>query len=173
MVLMAMGDPKELQARRLFRKLEVRERFREMMQAIVGATLSREDRELQRLQEYLLDWSRHQKHKGLGLGLARMDVLQSPQSKDAGDLLASSDGWAMSVVDACVDDLCRLPGGMDLRSALRVKYLNEGVSREAGRQIRVFRSGRLASMSMIEVDELAGKAEKSLIPMVKRKGLPL
>lgn len=168
-----MGDQRELQARRLFRKLEVVERFKEMMRAVAGVGLGREERELQRLQEYLLEWSRHQMRQGFGLGLARSDVLQSPQSKDAGDLLAGSDGWAMSIIDACVDDLSGLPGGMDMRSALSVKYVNDGVSKLAGRQVRVFRSGRLARMSLIEVDELAYKAEKLLIPMVKRKGLPL
>ena len=49
----------------------------------------------------------------------------------------------------------------------------EGVSREAGFAVRVFRMKKLEHLSLLEVDALADRAELALIPALKRRGLPL
>jgi hypothetical protein len=79
----------------------------------------------------------------------------------------------MAVIDASIDDLTALPDGMTMRAALRVRYLNEGIAPTGELRIRVFRSGRLQGMSLEEADRLADAAENCLIPITKRRGLPL
>jgi hypothetical protein len=133
-----------------------------------------ENRELDRLRVYLLEWSQHQyaystKPRGLNDSLA--DYVKSGR-RSASEFL-DTDGWAMSIIDTSINDLIALPDGTLMRAALRVRYLNEGIAPTGELRIRVFRSGRLQSMSLEEADRLADTAETSLIPIVKRRGLPL
>lgn len=52
------------------------------------------------------------------------------------------------------------------RSALCVRYLN-------ARGPSVFRSGRLTCITMDEIEDVADEAERRLVPIVKRLGIPL
>lgn len=160
--------------RRVLRKLEVRERLMAMLQKATMAHSTQDERELQRLRDYLLEWASVQKDKDMGLGVSMSRALQSSGSKDATELFAESDGWAMVIVSTAVEDLRSIkPDGFDLYAALRCRYLNEGLSREAGMSVRVFRHNRLKALSLIEVDKLADRAELALLPIVKKRHLPL
>jgi hypothetical protein len=149
-----------------------RERLRAMAEAC--GIIEPQNRELDRLRVYLLEWSQHQyaystKPKGLNDSLA--DYVKSGYTTAVE--LYNNDGWAMAVIDASIDDLTALPDGMTMRAALRVRYLNEGIAPTGELKIRVFRSGRLQGISVDEADRLADAAEISLIPIVKRRGLPI
>lgn len=155
-----------------------RARGRARLEALASASVekTREQCELERLKTYLLEWSQRQK-SGYSVGGGASTALaqyQKSGSPEATELLKESDGWAMSIIDAAIDSLSTLEDGLMMRAALRVRYLNEGLVPGAGElKIRVFRSGRLQDMSLMECDELADRAEISLIPIAKRRGLPL
>lgn len=158
--------------RAMFRRLQGSERLRALADQSVARTA--EERELERLKGYLLEWADHQERQVPKLGYGKSCLADfSKTSQRASDMLAESNGWAMAVIDACIDDLIELAEGTLMRAALRVRYLNEGLSKEAGFKIRVFRSGRLESISLEKADALADRAEIALIPNAKRRGLPL
>ena len=155
-------------------RVKGRERLMELARA--AQPTAPENRELERLQSYLLEWSQHQ----LEISAPRKDKSESTlaqymksDSPTISSLFEGSNLWAMEVLDASMDDLLELARGSDMRSALRVKYLNEGISKEVGRPVRVFRHGRLQEISLVEIDALADEGEKALIPIVKRRNLPL
>ena len=165
---------KEKQERRLFRKLEGRARLQALAAAAQPSALNPE---LQRLQAYLLDWALHQAEIGHGArrGPSGCTLAQFMKSdgESASKHLDSSYAWAFSVLDAAMDDLLEQSNGALKRAALRVRYLNEGILPGDKIKIRVFRHNRLSNISLEEVDALADEAENALIPMVKRRGLPL
>lgn len=155
-------------------------RTRLMALAQEGCDRTEQERQLDRLRTYLLDWSQRQREYGPNLGSAGSCLGQYMKSSSptASELFQKSDGWAAAVVEAAMDDLLEHENGALMRASLRVRYLNEGISRSAAAadrvfQIRVFRHGRLHELSLIECDKLADDAEILLIPIVKRKGLPL
>lgn len=140
---------------------------------------TKEQAELERLREYLRMLYRTERHESGSpeqpnavpyLDSIRGTIDSHIEGQDYQDRL---DRWAREILDASIDDLLELPEGQLMRAALRVRYLNEGVSRAAGFEVRVFRSGRLEHMTIMQADELADRAELALVPMVKRKGLPL
>jgi hypothetical protein len=88
-------------------------------------------------------------------------------SATASEYLESSDRWAMEIVDTAIDDLATRPDGVVMRTALRNRLLNETVG------ARVFRYIRLAEMSTEAIDALADRAEREMVLICKRKGLPL
>ena len=156
------------------RRLEGRERLLALARA--ARESKSENPELERLKAYLLEWATRQ----VPLGAARKDRSEScladfmkTDSPELSELLGSSDNWAMEVIDASVSDLLSLPRGVEMHASLRARYLNEGFSKAAGMSIRVFRSGRLQHLSAIEADVLADDAEIALIPIVKKRRLPL
>ena len=164
----------EARALRQMRKIQEKERLRNLL--LVARCGSVIDAEILRLHEYLYEWAHHQADYRLTNGARGESCLakyMKSSSPTMSELLDKSNGWAMSVVDSSIDDLVELQDGMLMRSALRVRWLNEGVSRDAGVRVRAFRSGRMQSMSMMQVDALADRAELALVPIVKRKGLPL
>lgn len=150
-------------------------RARLMSLAAQSVEMPQEQREIERLRAYLLDWSWRQKEYGPSLGIAGscLEQYMKSASPSAMELFAQSDGWAALVVETAMDDLIEESNGVLLRAALRVRYLNEGIAPGEGFKIRVFRHGRLLGLSLVECDELADRAEKTLIPIVKRKGLPI
>lgn len=150
-------------------------RARLMALAANNGEVTQEQRELDRLRGYLLDWSQRQKEYGPSLGVAGscLEQYMKSASPTALELFSKSDGWAASVVEAAIDDLIDVPDGVLMRGALRVRYLNEGIAPGEGFKIRVFRHGRLHGLSLLECDMLADKAENLLIPICKRRGLPL
>lgn len=150
-----------------------RERLRALAQAC--GVIEPQDRELDRLRGYLLDWARSQRSysaqpKGPE-GSFLADYVKSGRPSVNESL--SITGWAMQILDASIDDLLALPNGQSMRAALRVRYLNEGIAPTGELRIRVFRSGRLQGMSLEEADRLGDCAEIALIPITKRRGLPL
>lgn len=164
---------KEGDAVRLWRKLEGRNRLTAL--AAESAPVSAVARELQRLQAYLLRWATYQKPVESARAESEIPLAAylKDDTREASDWLGGSDAWAMAIVDTAIDGLSTGPDGLLMRAALRARYLNEGVSRDAGVAVRVFRSGRLQHMSLLEADALADRAEAELVPIVKRKGLPL
>ena len=155
------------------RRLKVRERLQQSAAESVPPT--QEQRELQRLLVYLGDWAASEENVQPKLGTSGSSLADYAKSSSPTmtQLLSSSNAWALGIIDASIADLLGMIDGTKMRAALRVRWLNEGLVREAGIQIRVFRSGRLTSMTMEEVDELADRAERALVPICKRKGLPL
>ena len=156
------------------RRLRGRERLLALARAARESTT--ENPELERLKCYLLDWAMSQR----ALDVARMNQGESTlgqymksDSPTMSELLNGSDAWALGIIATSIDDLLLLPKGSDMRSALFVRYLNEGISKELGHTIRIFRSGRLQAVSLMEVDALADAGELALIPIVKRHHLPL
>jgi hypothetical protein len=157
----------------LFRKLRGRARLEAL--AAEGVQKTQFERELEHLKSYLVEWSQRQKGAYAPESQATSSLSQyvKSASPSASELFEASDGWAMTVIDAAIDSLSALADGSLMRSALRVRYLNEGLMPGDDMKIQVFRSGRLQEMSLMECDELADKAEISLVPMVKQRGLPL
>jgi hypothetical protein len=137
-----------------------------------------EQAELERLREYLLMWAHSEKSETEVLTTKGVPYLDSVRGVidsyiESADYDRRLDKWARAILDASIDDLLDLPDGWMMRGALRVKYLHEGMSRKAGVPIRVFRHRKLQHLSLTEVDALADLAELALIPMVKRRGIPL
>lgn len=136
---------------------------------------STENPELARLKGYLVRWAHHQHAYRAGperVGNSWLADYCKSRGQTASELM-DSDGWAMSIIDAAIIDLSVQPDGVLMRAALRVRYLNEGITPQGELRIRVFRHGRLEGMSVEEADRLADAGELALIPLVKRKGLPL
>lgn len=164
---------REAEEHRQLRRIRVRERLQQSARDSIPATQA--ERERARLRVYLGDWAAsqgkvQQKLSAAGSSLSEYMKSSSPTMTE---LLGASNAWALGVVDVAIDELMELPQGSDMRAALRVRWLNEGVSKAAQAEIRVFRSGRLALMTLDQVDDLADQAERALIPICKRKGLPL
>lgn len=156
------------------RSLQTRAYFQRLVREFREA--SREATELERLQEYLIEWAAHQRPIDQARRAQTGSVLAAYMKSDsptASELLGASDAWALEVISASIDDLLKLPRGSEMRAALHVKYLNMGISREAGRPISVLRHGRLQRISLEEVGRLSDAAEIALIPIVKARRLPL
>ena len=140
---------------------------------------TKEQAELERLREYLRRWARNERstrpNLGAPDGVPYLDSIKGTidsyvTGQDYDDRL---DRWARDIIDTSIDDLMELPDGEFMRAALRARYLNEGVSREVGFAVRVFRMKKLEHMSLLEADALADRAELALIPALKRRGIPL
>lgn len=153
------------------RRLQTVNRLMQLLHdAVCGET--REERELRRLKEYLLDWKRWTENWRPKLGMPRaVPYLDRMRPSIALDLPRDEkdrpDPWAMGLIDTSIEDLAALPDGAAMRAALRVRMLNEAVN------ARVFRHGVLRALTSEAVDELADQAEAALVPIVKAKGLPL
>ena len=159
---------------RLFRRLQGRERLLSLAKAAQETVI--ETPGLERLKVYLLDWALCQRRLDtarVARGPSALAQYMKSDSPTVAEAFGGSDSWAMGVIGASIDDLLKLPRGTEMRSALCVRYLNEGISKEVGRPIRVLRSGRLQNVSMEEADRLADAAELALIPLVKGRNLPL
>jgi hypothetical protein len=156
------------------RRVEGRKRLMALASAAPAWTTG--DRELDRLRAYLLEWAQHQ----TTITAARRERNESclasfmkADSPTASALLGGSDAWAMQVIDASITDLIELEHGVEMHAALRVRYLNEGLTKEVGMRVRVFRSNRLQHLSLEEADAFADKAEIALKSIVKKRFLPL
>lgn len=167
-------EEKDRAGRKIFARLQARERLKALADNPDPKT--REEVEVDRLRAYLRMWATGQSaaYGTRETADSSLSHYMKPSSPEAAELLEQSDGWAMAVVDASIDDLVAIPPeGALMRAALRVRWLNEGLSPEGTIQIRVFRSGRLQPLTVSEADRLADQAEKALIPIAKRRGLPL
>lgn len=147
-----------------------------------GRALTRAEIELERLKLYLIDWAEYEEIYRPALGTGGMVSWAKGYISEGyeGGYLVDQGAperkitWACGVIDACAEDIRRMPDdGPALYCALRMRYMNEGVSRRAGMDVTVIRSGRLSAISFMEASALADRAEQLLIPLVKRKGLPL
>lgn len=177
MGVMAMADKnendeavrieKEAAQRRLFRKLEQRNRLMRLADA-GGPARTREQREIEALKSYIDQWCRW-----MASGVASSsDFPGSSSFAEPGrswehailDPLDTPNIWAIKIVDAAMTELAGLPDGMRMRAALKVRWLNEVMNAV------VFRHSRIATS---EIDDLADAGERAMIPLVKRRGLPL
>lgn len=154
----------------MFRKLESRARLMSLAERARGIELSQEQREIQRLREYLLEWKAYLEAYGPRLGapdsagfLAGVDR----GCRTASEWLGRSDRWAMEVIERSVEDLRKHPDGEAMRAALLVRLLNLSIP------ATVFRHGRLGKLAPEEVEGLADKAELTLVGIAKVYGLPL
>lgn len=141
-----------------------------MMGALAMAMKSTIDEdELARLKrEYLPMWAAVAFGSAVGRGLPDQvpfaDYMKGSvrQFDESGE--GKPDHWACNVIEAAVIEITpKLPLG---RAALCVRYLNV-------RGPSVYRSGRLVSISLEEIEDLADEAERRLVPVVKRRGIPL
>lgn len=155
---------------KLMGKLQVRERLRQLAAAGAGLTLSGEELELARVRDYLDAWTQHQAAYRPRLGHQKSTSFAPDVSnaRTATEYAERSDAWVMLQVDGAVEeDLPMLPEGRALWLALRMRWLNIRVGP------RVFRSNRLTHLEPAEVDDLADQAERELIPLLKRRKVPL
>lgn len=164
-------EHQEAHARRLYSKLESRERMQNLLRA---AQPMRERPELARLRDYLFQWASYERgyQEKLHIGSSSPFANQPTAVREAGEYLERSDRMAMNVIDAAVLGLVLLPDGWFMHAAVRARYLGEGISKNSGLAIRVYRGGAFREISFVEADMFADRAEEALIPMV-RKHLPL
>lgn len=156
---------------KLLHKLKIRERLQGMLKAATAnAPVTPAEIELARCRDYLDAWSLHQAMYRPRLGAPGSSSFAPDQTSasTASEYYERSDAWAMEQVDAAVEeDLPGLPEGRALWLALRMRWLNIRTGP------RVFRSNRLTHLDPSEVDELADAAERALIPILKRRKVPL
>ena len=131
-----------------------------------------DERELARLKrDYLPQWGAQRKSDRVGRG-APSDVPYKDYMKPhfSGSMVDPEDErpdpWVCRLIDAGIDELCGQRGMWHARAALAVRYISAGLP-------SVFRHGRLQAMGPDEAEELADEAERRLVPIVKRRGLPL
>jgi hypothetical protein len=160
------------------RRAEGRDRLRRLAEEGMPER-TKEQAELERLREYLVMWARNEMstrlHLGAPEGVPYLDSIRGTIDGYATgqDYDERLDRWARDIIDTSIDDLMELPDGELMRAALRARYLNEGVSRDAGFAVRVFRMKKLEHLSLVQADILADRAEQALIPVLKRRGIPL
>jgi hypothetical protein len=162
-------------AAKLYARLQSRDRLQKMAAEARAVELTPQQREIGRLKEYLLMWAERQDLWGPKLKLKSHTSFadQPTNATSASEYYERSDAWARAVIDTSIGDLPELPDGDRMQAALRCRYLNEGLSMATGFQIRVLRMRRLEQLTVKEVDDLADRAELALIPIVKRRELPL
>jgi hypothetical protein len=156
---------KEAAERRLFRKLQQRERLRRLSDTDARKTAAQ--REIEALKSYIDQWRLWMQRDGPGLELPHSAPFVEEGRTWAHSILDPLDTpnmWAIKIIDSSMNELAVLPGGMQMRHALKIRWLNEYLD------CSVFRSSRI---SQDQVDDLADAGERALIPMVKRRGLPL
>ena len=158
---------KEARARKLFRRLESRNRLEVL--AAEQRSMSVDEVELARLKrDYLPVWAALARGSAVGKGLPTeaplVDLMRPTASWELQEPCDNPDPWVANVIEAAIMELS---GEMPLgRAALTVRYLNaEGPA--------VYRHGRLTHLTMGEVEDLADALELALVPEVKRRGLPL
>lgn len=155
-------EQKDRAERKLFRKLEERQRLRDLAAEVTYH--SPFDKALARLKgEYLPIWSTF----AMGSAEGKSFPGQSPMvdfmrpvanwEKDAGTEpdpnVCNAVEWALNEITAEVPMA---------RAALAVRYMN-------ARGPSVYRSGRLTALSEPEIEDLADVAERKLVPLVGRK----
>ena len=163
-----MREDPQKRARQTIRRLEGAGRLRAL--AAAAPPVPAGQGEIQRLKAYLIDWVKWQQEYRPHLGMPGSSSFAPDMTaaQTATEYAERSDRWAMEVIQQAVEeDLLERLEGSAMRAALRVRLLNEAVG------ARVFRHGRLAPLYPHEVDALADRAERELVVIVKRRGLPL
>jgi len=125
--------------------------------------------ELARLKrDYLPQWAAVAYGSAVGSGLPGQvpfaDYMKGSvrQFDESGE--GKPDHWVCNLIEAAIIEIT--PRLFLARAALCVRYLN-------ARGPAVYRSGRLTYISQEEVEDLADEAERRLVPVVVRRGLPL
>ena len=129
-----------------------------------------DEKELARLKrDYLPMWAERgrgaTRGRGLPDGVPYRDYMKATPYC-GGEHEDRADPVVCRLVDASIDELAGQRGMWHSRAALAVRYMSAGLP-------SVFRSGRLQAMAQAEVEDLADEAERRLVPIVKRRGLPL
>lgn len=150
---------------KMMRRLANRERLQQMArEAALPADMPAIDRKVARLREYLSEWVAWQGgYMPPHLGMPRGAGWVSAQSNatTASEYLERADRWAMETLHRAIEEgLAGMVDGVQMRAALRLRWLNETVA-------AVFRSNRF------DVDTMADRAERALVEIVERRGLPL
>ena len=157
---------KEAATRRLLRKLEERARLRALADIAEGPKTMAEF-EVSAVRDYLDQWATWMQRDQFGGEYPHASsFVEEGRSWEHSilDPLDVPNLWAIKIVDAAMIELAGVPGGLRMRVALQIRWLNENVD------AAVFRSSRV---SLDQVDDIADAAERALIPMLKRRGLPL
>jgi hypothetical protein len=124
--------------------------------------------EVGRLREYLAMWVEWQRSYSVvrGAPCASSFAREESGARSASEFLERSDNWAMHLVEASVDDLRKRHDGEIMRTALRMRWLNEVGPSE-------FRAIRIDNLSREQADHFADLGERALVDIVKRRGLSL
>lgn len=134
-------------------------------------TLETGDAQLDRLRGYLSDWQDWELRYRVDLGVpnavpwARYMKDYAPSGDNEASHRETINIEAMRIIDAGMDELQL--ASPELSTAIRWRYLNVSV------QAQVFRTPRLAGLSLEALDDLADTGERALLPIVKRRGLLL
>lgn len=128
--------------------------------------------ELQNLKRHLQDYfawdDRCKVGRGAPGGVPYADYMRGTVPASSFGLESEPDPWTCKLLDACVDEVSALrrPSFSLARAALAVRYRSAGLP-------SVFRSGRLTGLELEEIENLADEVEIALVPIAKRRGLPL
>lgn len=168
-MLMTQEEQKPGLVTRALRKAATRARLGLMAEAARAATpADPAARKLARVRDYLREWADWQASYfptqltgGRGAGW----VSSQSSATSASEYLERADELAMRAVNLAVEEgLALYPDGVAMRIALRVRWLNEKVGAS------VFRASRLAGRN---TDDLADRAERTMVELLERRGLPL
>lgn len=154
---------------RLYKRLQSRMRLEKL--AAASSYVSQADRELERLKyHYLPMWAELRRRDSIERGLpseSKLTDYMKPSVREFDQTAgAEPDREACKVIEQSIDELVGAGGFRLARAVLAVRYLNaKGAS--------VFRSGRTVHLEPQIVEGLCDRAERQLVPIVKRRGLPL
>ena len=168
------GEDKDLAraraARKLLRRLEARTRLEQLAASPPPATQGQ--RELERLKHYYLPmWAEQRRRDAIERGLPTevpfTEYMKgSMREFDETDWWKKIDGEACALVDQAIDELVGAGGFRLARAVLAVRYLNAASA-------AVYRNGRVQDLEPRMVEDLCDRAERQLVPIVKRRGLLL
>lgn len=125
--------------------------------------------ELARLKrDYLPQWASAAYGSAVGCGLPSQVPFADYMKGSVREFDETGEGdpdhWVCNLIEAAIIEIT--PKLFLARAALGVRYLN-------ARGPSVFRSGRLTHITPEEVEDLADESERRLVPVVKRRGIPL
>ena len=132
-------------------------------------TFPETDGAVNRIKRYLQEWAAFERTDTCNGddGLSEVPYLDYMVPSVDGGRLDDDEGYAPNayvrvMVDAAIDELT--PAMPLARAALAVRYMN-------ARGPAVYRSGRLETLDLEKVEDMADDAERRLIPICRRRGL--
>lgn len=133
--------------------------------------VTQEQRELERLKyHYLPMWAEMRRRDSIERGLpsdAPLRDYMKPSVREFDETAgADPDRDACAIVDKAIDELVGAGGFRLARAVLAVRYLNAAGA-------AVYRGGRVQNIEPQQVETLCDRAERLLVPITKRMGLPL
>lgn len=116
--------------------------------------------------DYLPQWAELAYGSAVGRGVpSEVPYVDYMRASAAGGIHADEpDPWVCNIIEAGIDEITpKIPLA---RPALSVRYLN-------ARGPSVYRSGRVEAIAPGTIEDIADQAEIALIPVCRRRGLPL